>query len=116
LTAEKVHHHVKNDDTEIYDDDYLLPKLGDRLYKKVAVSDDLLYTQTQLDYQAISVLNEFIKNHTKLTVNVVYSPFLQVGQTVRLIDPFTNTDRRYFIDKVGDSNGDFSLTLAYYPA
>jgi len=116
LIGDKVYAHVKNDDTEINDDTLLLPHLGDRMYKNVNVSDDTLYTQVQVDYQAISILREFIKNHTKLSVDVVYAPYLQVGQTVRLIDPFTGTDRRYFVEKVADTNGAYSLTLAYYPA
>lgn len=103
--------------TTLYDDDGLLPQLGDRVYKDVRISEEVLYTQTQLDSLAKSYLKEFYKKHSKLTVNVLYSPYLQVGQTVSLTDTFNNQSAvNYFIEQINDSSGNFSLTLAKYPA
>lgn len=104
------------DDNNIYDNDYLLPKLGDRLYKEVKVSDDLLFTQTQLDVITKAYLEEFYKNHNKLQVNVLFSPYLYIGQTVSLTDSYNRvTSTNYFIESINNQNGIYSLVLAYYP-
>jgi hypothetical protein len=103
-------------DTTIYDYDSLLPKLGDRLYKDVRISDEYLFTQDQLDYLAKRYLQEFYKNHSKITVDVLYSPHIQVGQTIRVIDNYTHTNQNYFVESVSDNSGYYSLVLARYPA
>ncbi len=104
-------------DTTVYDNDSLRAKLGDRLYKEVRISDDVLYTQAQLDSLAKAYLEEFVKDHTKLTVNIVYAPYLKVGQTVALTDPYNDIIAvNYFIEQISESNGFFTLTLARYPA
>ena len=103
-------------DTTLYDHLYLLPSLGDRLYKDVRISDETLYTQTQLDDLAKDYLREYVKEHTKRQVNVIFSPYLKVGQTVLLTDTYNNANENYFIEAVNNNSGNFSLTLARYPA
>jgi len=103
-------------DTTIYDYNTLRPKLGDRLYKANKVDDNTLYSQSQLDYVAKEYLKEFVKNHTKIQVEVLYSPHLNVGDTIRVIDSFSGIDRNYFIESIKDSNGFYTLVLSYYPS
>jgi hypothetical protein len=105
------------DDTTLYDDTGLKSTLGDRVYKDVSISDDALFTQTQLDDLAKYYLKEFVKNHSKLEVSVLYAPYLKVGQTISLTDSYNNiTNERYFIEAVANrSNSVYSLTLAKYP-
>jgi hypothetical protein len=102
-------------DTTIYDRDILLPKLKDRVYKANKVDNNTLYSVGQLEYVSKQFLKEFYKNHSKVTVNVVYSPHLQVGQTIRVIEPYNNTNQNYFIDSISDNNGMYNLVLARYP-
>lgn len=102
-------------DTTIYDDDGLLEKLGDRVYKDVRISDEVLYTQTELDRISKAFLDEFYKNHTKISVDVLYAPHLRIGQTIKVTDTYNNIDQNYFIEAITDRNGYYSLVLAYYP-
>jgi len=103
-------------DSTIYDDRALLPKLGDRLFKDIRISDTALFDQEQIDRIARSFLKEFIKNHTKRRVRTTYSPHLRVGHTVSLTDTYGHeTAQRYFVESVGDRNGFFQLTIAQYP-
>lgn len=103
-------------DTTLYDYYELLPKLGDRLYKKNDISDSILYTQTQLDYIAKATEREFIKNHDKINIDVLYAPHIQIGQTLKLVDPYNNMSTRFFVESIKDNNGSYSLVLARYPA
>ncbi len=104
------------DDTSMYDDDGLLPKLGDRLYKKVEVSDDILYTETQANALALAYLEEFYKNHSKIKTSVLYAPYLKVGDTVAVTDTYNDVSANYFIESISDKNGFYDLVLAKYPA
>lgn len=104
------------DDSSIYDFDGLLPKLGDRLYKKSNISDDSLYKQSQLDALAKAYLIEFYKNHSKIKVTVLYAPYIKIGDTVYVVDTYNNIDDNYFVESISDSNGAFDLVLAKYPA
>jgi len=104
-------------DTTLYDDDGLLPNLGDRLYKKNLISDRNLYLQSDLDDLTKDYLSEFYKEHTKVNVNILYAPYLTVGNTVSLTDDYNNiTNRMYFISSIRNSKGLFSLVLARYPS
>ena len=103
-------------DTTLYDDDGLLAHLGDRLYKSQKISDRNLYSQSELDTLSKKFLKEFYKNHSKLSIGVIYAPYLEVGQTVKLVDSYNNTDTRYFIEGIKNNKGLYSLTLARYPA
>lgn len=102
-------------DTTLYDYNNLLPKLGDRIYKVNKISDERLFTQSQLDYVAKKFQQEFNKNHNKVSLNLLYAPHLNVGQTVELIDPYNNTNQNYFVEGIQNNNGFYSLTLARYP-
>jgi hypothetical protein len=102
-------------ESDFYDYKALRPKLGDRLYKKMEVDDKKLYDQTFLDRLSKAWLREFVKNHSKATVDILYAPYLQVGQTIRLVDSFTGIDTRYFIESIQDANGFYTLSIAQSP-
>ena len=104
--------------TDIYDPDDLLSKLGDRLDKENFVNDRNLYSQDETNALAKAYLTEFYKEHTKIKVSVLYSPYLMVGQTVSLTDPFNNVNNvNYFIESVNERSGGLTaLVLARYPA
>ena len=104
------------DDTSIYDFDALLPKLGDRLFKKSNISDEVLYTQTQLDALSKAYLIEFYKNHTKIKANIKYAPYLKVGDTVYVVDTYNDIADNYFVESIGDNSGSYEIILARYPA
>lgn len=103
-------------DTDVPDTDFVLPQLGDRLYKKILIDNENLYTQSQLNNLAKAYLVEFVKDHSKATVDVLYCPYLKVGQTVALTDTYNDKDAvNYFIESVEDRDGFYTLTLARYP-
>jgi len=103
-------------DLNLYDYNTLRPKLGDRLYKSNKVDDNVLYSETQLDYVAKEYLKEYVKNHTKIQVEVLYSPHLNVGDTIRVIDDFAGIDRNYFIESMSNNSGFYTISLSYYPS
>ena len=99
------------------DPDNLLPKLGDRVYKKTDIDEKMLYDQSSLDVLAKSYLREYYKNHSKLTVDVLYAPYLKLGQTVSLTDPYNYINNGlYFIDSISTKPNGYQLTLGKYPA
>ena len=103
-------------DTTLYDNDGLLQKLGDRVYKDVRINDTYLFTQSQLDTVSKAFLKEFYKQHTKLQVDIIYQPHLKVGQTVNLTDVYNNiTNQKYFIEAISENKGMLSITLGRYP-
>ena len=102
-------------DTTLYDYNGLLPKMGDRVYKANKVSKDYLYTKAQNDYLSKRYLREFQKSHTKISVAMLFSPHIKVGDTIKVIDNYNKTNRNYFIEEIKDNNGFFTATLAYYP-
>ena len=103
-------------DNTLYDYKGLKHKLGDRLYKANKVDDNTLYSKTQLDYVTKEFLKEFVKNHTKIQVDVLYSPHLSVGDTIRVVDEFTNINRNYFCESIKDNNGYYTILLSFYPS
>jgi hypothetical protein len=114
-SGDKVIQEVESDNT-VYDYDYLRPKLGDRIYKDTNVSDDSLFTQSQVDWIAKKYLLEFIKNHSKAQVEVMFSPFIEVGHTIRIIDATNSVNTLYFVESVNhNSNISTSLIVARYP-
>jgi len=113
-SSEKVIQEIEGDAT-VYDYNYIRPKLGDRIFKQNKSSDETLFTQSQLDYIAKRYLLEFVKNHNKIQVEIVFSPFLEVGQSIRVIDSIHNINRIYFIESITTNNNMSSLILAYYP-
>jgi hypothetical protein len=102
-------------DTTMYDDDGLLPQLGDRLYTKNLISDRNLFLQSQLDNITKAYLEEFYKEHSKIQATVIYAPYLKIGQTVLVTDTYNDVSDRYFIDSIQDNRGTYGLTLAKYP-
>lgn len=103
-------------DTTVYDDDGLLAKLGDRLYKNININDQILYDQTQLDALSKAYLKEFYKDHTKMTVDILYAPYIKVGDTIEVTDSYNGKSAvLYFVESIQDSGGIYSLTLARYP-
>jgi len=114
LTATMVVKEVEGD-TTLYDYNKLLPKLGDRVFKMNKVDENVLYSQTQADTLAKSYLYEFVKDHNKISEEVLYCPHMEIGATVRIIEPFNGIDRNYFIESIKETDNFFSLVLAYYP-
>ena len=104
-------------DNLLYDNDLLLRTLGDRLYKQNLSDNSIYYSQAQLDSLALSWLQEFYKDHTRCTVEVLYTPYLNVGMTVSLTDPYTNQSNvLYFIEAITEAEtGIYQLQLARYP-
>ena len=104
-------------DTTLYDDDNLRQKLGDRLFKQVRISDQTPYSQENIDRLSKAYLEEFYKDHSKISVNVLFSPYLKVGNTVAVTDSYNNvSDENYFIESIQNSSGNYKLTLAKYPS
>lgn len=104
-------------DTTVYDDKGLITKLGDRLYKKININDEFLYDQTMLNRLARAYLREFVKNHDRLQVEILYAPYLRVGQTIQITCSHLGiTAENYFIESVSSRNGYVSLVCAKYPA
>jgi hypothetical protein len=103
--------------TSLQDPDGLLSHLGDRMYKNLEIDEDILYDQTTLDRISLAFLKEFYKNHSKLSVDVVYAPYLKLGQTVSLTDSYNNvTNGLYFIESIASRPNGYKLTLGKYPA
>ena len=102
--------------TTLYDHLYLLPSLGDKLYKDIRISEEVLYSQSQLDDLSKNYLEEFVKEHTKRQIDIVFAPYLKIGQTVSLTDTYNNeTDVKYFVSSISNTTGYYSLVLARYP-
>ena len=104
------------DDSTLYDYNGLLPKMGDRIFKKNQSKEEYLYTETDLAYLSKAYLREFVKNHGKLQAEVLFAPYLKLGQTVSVTDTFGKlTNDRYFIETITYKPNNVSATLARYP-
>ena len=104
-------------DSTLFDDTGLLPNLGDRTFKEIRIDEQTLFSQSELDNLAKQFSREFVKNNNKIQANVMFQPFLKMGQTVELTDTYNNHSAvNYFIDGVKNDNGNFSLVLARYPS
>jgi len=102
------------DDTHIYDDDGLLPRIGDKLYKDEAVKKGLT-DQDKVNKRAKDWIEEFYKNHSRASSNHVYCPHFDMGQTLLVQDEENSINRRYFIENITGSGGGRQVTLAMYP-
>jgi hypothetical protein len=102
-------------DTTLYDYDCLLPKLKDRVYKLNKIDDNMLFSQSQSEYVSKRFLEEFVKNHTKISVDVLFSPHLSLGQTIQVISSYNNINRNYFIESITENNEFSNIVLAFYP-
>ena len=104
------------DDYTLYDYNMLLPKMGDRVFKKNQSKEEYLYTESDLAYLSKAYLREFVKNHGKLQADVLFAPYLKLGQTVSVTDTFGKlTNDRYFIETITYKPNNVSATLARYP-
>lgn len=102
--------------TDLYDYDGTLQNLGERTFKDTKLEDGNLFTQADLDYLSKSWLYEFVKEHTKLNTEVLYVPFLNVGDTIAITDEYNNLyQERYFIENLQNRKGFYTLTLGKYP-
>jgi hypothetical protein len=114
LGGDRVTQELEGDNT-LYDNDAVLPLFGDRVFKKVDVDPEKLYDQARLDALTKAYLAEFVKNHSKINIDIMYAPYLEIGQTVSLTDPYQGyTNVHYFIESISDNNGSYSLVLARY--
>ena len=102
------------DPNSIVDTLQILPSLGDRVFIDNRTTNGYLYSQENLQFLAKAFLHEFIKNNNKVNVKVIYSPYLQVGNTVRLIDSSSGVDANFFIDSISENNGNYDLVIARY--
>jgi len=101
-------------DTLLYDNDGLLPLLGDKLFKN-SETNNYLDTQTKCDDRSANYLREFLKNHSKATISSLYAPYARVAQTLLITDSINRISRRYFVESLQGSGERISLTIAYYP-
>lgn len=99
----------------IYDDDGLLPALGDKLYKDTE-ENEFLDDQDKVNKRAKDYAIEFYKDHSKVRVDAMYGPHYRIGQTLRLIDKTQDINENYFVESLSDNNGRLSLILAKYPS
>ena len=97
----------------MYDPDYLLQKIGDKVYKNGDISK-YLNTRTKLKDMTKIYLDEFTKNITKLEVSEISRPDSIVGDSVKVVDPVSNEEDIYFIEGISVSNGQYSFKLAKY--
>lgn len=103
-------------DTTLYDYSNLLPKLGDRVYKKNQSGTEYLYTQADLNYLSKEYLKEFVKNHGKIQAEVLFAPYLKMSHTVTVTDLYNGINNvRYFIENISYKQGSSSITLARFP-
>jgi hypothetical protein len=107
-------HSALEDDSSFLDKTYLLPKIGDVIFKDTKINN-FLDTQEKADARAKDFLTEFVKDHTKGSIEMAYAPHVDVGHTVHLNDPTNRTDQNYFVEAVTHSDDGTSLTIAYYP-
>jgi hypothetical protein len=103
-------------DLTLYDYDQLLPKLKDRVYKLDKTNDSNLYSVSQTNYVAKETLKEFIKNHSKINVELLYSIFINVGDTILVESTYNGVSRNYFVESVENSDNMTRLVLASYPS
>lgn len=104
----------EEDDSHLYDIDGMLTTIGDKLYKETVIYENLT-TLESLQRRGKALLREFYKNHDKLVAENIYSPHLELGHTLRVIDSKNSIDKRYFTEGIANTNGKLSLSLARYP-
>lgn len=103
-------------DTTLYDYNFLLPKLGDRIYKKNQTKTEYLYTSDNLNYLAKEYLKEYVKNHGKIQAEVMFAPYIKLFQTVSVTDTYNRLNNvRYFVESISYRANTTSLVLARYP-
>ena len=102
------------DDTHIYDDDGLLPRIGDKLYKDEEVKESLT-DQDKVNTRAKNWIEEFYKNHSRASSSPIYCPHFDMGQTILVQDDENSISRRYFLENITRQGGGSQTVLAMYP-
>lgn len=94
----------------------LLKQLGDKVYKESG-TDQKLTSIESLNNKAKAMLSEFYKNHRQIKVDNLFAPYVYIGQTARIRDPYQafEINRNYFVESVNCRNGEYSLELGFYP-
>ncbi len=98
----------------VADPNSLRTTIGEKVYKVNEINKNSM-TNLSTGMRAYNLLTEYVKNATRVSVDVAYSPHLELGQTVKVIDSVNGTNRNYFIEGLSNSKGAISLQLAYYP-
>lgn len=101
-------------DSLLYDDDGLLPKLGDKIYKNKDLNP-YLDNQTKVDKRAKDYLTEFLKDHSRASISLAYGPHYRVAHTVLVVDTINNMSQRYFIESLKGTEKSMEIVVAYYP-
>ena len=109
----KVHSALESD-SSFLDKTYLLQKLGDVVFKDTKVNA-FLDSQERVDARAKDFLREFVKDHTRGSIEMLYAPHVEVGHTVHLNDPTNRIDKNYFVEAITHEDDGTTLTIAYYP-
>ena len=99
--------------TTVADPNNIRTKIGEKVYKVNDINKNLMTFKSCGD-RAYNLLKEYIKNSSRATVDVLYSPHLELGQTVKVIDSVNGINRNYFIEGISCSSGAITLQLAYY--
>jgi hypothetical protein len=100
--------------TTVADPNSLRTKIGERVYKVNEINKNLMTMKSTGD-RAYNFLKEYCKNYTRASTEVAYSPHLELGQTVQVIDSVNGVNQNYFIEGLSSNGGAISLQLAYYP-
>jgi len=88
----------------------LYEQYGDVLYKEV-LDSQTFFTKEDLQELAESYLKEFIKDNEKVRASVLFSPHLDIGDTVKILD----TGELYFIEGISCDGQQHTLELGRYP-
>ncbi len=102
------------DATHLFDDDDLLGKIGDKLYKSEEVKAELC-DQDKVNKRAKDYLGEFYKNHSRLSSNTIYCPHFDMGQTILIQDTENNVSKNYFLESITRIAEGYDCTLGAYP-
>jgi len=90
---------TKPEENELYQ------RYGEQTYKKTFTQ---FLTKDILENLAQAYLDEFKKEDSKLTCNVIYSPHIEIGDTVSV------NNENYFVEALSNDGKTTSLTLARY--
>lgn len=99
--------------TTVADPAGLRTTIGERTFKINEINKNLNDKKKAGD-RAYYLLKEYAKNATRVNVDVAYSPHLELGQTVKVIDSINGINQNYFIEGISNNQGAIQLQLAYY--
>lgn len=100
------------EDPDIYDYNQLYYRQKDRVYKYDRSDNGYLYSQEDLDNITQAFLEEFVKNTTAVQIQIIFVPYLNIGDSVYL----SQTGLIYFVSAIQSSGANYMVTLNYYPA